>query len=224
VRSSRMKIRILQCHITLRQSRGLSTFDRSYTPACFCLEGAFALRVQNAAEALYTIEYSDVKTHSETFGWRSWKLDSARRHSLTRLITTYLARPKTTPSALHGLMYADRRPRGTRQWRPQMLTRILSGILILMASSAASGQMPLGCDTKVVERTGVSGCYLSQRATGDAARRTSILASVHLSNLLDANAHSGPRSTTRLHDSRCSGNRRLVSESKLAVLNLAPPP
>jgi len=65
-----------------------------------------------------------------------------------------------TPSALHGLMYTDRRPRGTRQWRPQMLTRMLSGILILMASSAALGQVPLGCDTKVAERTGVSGCYL----------------------------------------------------------------
>jgi len=28
---------------------------------------------------------------------------------------------QTTPSALHGLMYTDRRSRGTRQWRPQML-------------------------------------------------------------------------------------------------------
>jgi len=41
-----------------------------------------------------------------------------------------------------------------------MLTRILSGILILMASSAALGQVPGGCDTKVADRTGVSGCYL----------------------------------------------------------------
>ena len=77
-----------------------------------------------------------------------------------RGIGDQLLDPDDPEGALHGLMYTDRRSRGTRLWKPQMPTRILSGILILMASSAALGQVPGGCDTKVAERTGVSGCYL----------------------------------------------------------------
>ena len=76
-----------------------------------------------------------------------------------------------------------------------MLTRILSGILILVTSSAALGQVSFGCDTKVTERTGMSGCYLL--ASEQLGRLPAGPLFWHLytyRNVLDAKAHSGPRS------------------------------
>ena len=77
-----------------------------------------------------------------------------------------------------------------------MPTRILSGLLILMASSAALGQVPGGCDTKVAERTGVSGCYLvASEQLGTLPAGPLFWHLYTYRNLLDAKAHSGPRST-----------------------------
>jgi mannose-6-phosphate isomerase-like protein (cupin superfamily) len=77
-----------------------------------------------------------------------------------------------------------------------MQIRILSAILILMASSAAVGQVRGGCDTKVADRTGVWGCYLV------ASEQLGVLPAEPLfwhlytyPKLADAQAHRGPRST-----------------------------
>src|SRR5260370_31075456 len=100
------------------------------------------------------------------------------------------------PSVLHGLMYTDRRSRETPRWMPQMLIRMLSGILILVASSAASAQVPGGCDTKVADRTGVAGCYLvASEQLGTLPDGPVFWHLYTYGSLPEAKAHTGPRST-----------------------------
>ena len=77
-----------------------------------------------------------------------------------------------------------------------MVARILSGILILLVSSAAVGQVQGGCDTKVAERTGVAGCYLvASEQLGTLPAGPLFWHLYTYPNLADAQAHRVPRST-----------------------------
>jgi len=77
-----------------------------------------------------------------------------------------------------------------------MITEVLSGIAILIASSAALGEVPGGCETKVADRTGSSGCYLvASEQLGTLPDEPVFWHLYTYGTLLNAKAQSGPHST-----------------------------
>jgi hypothetical protein len=77
-----------------------------------------------------------------------------------------------------------------------MVARILSGILILLVSSASVGQVQGGCNANVAARTGVNGCYLvASEPLGTLPAGPLFWHLYTYRNLADAQAHRVPRST-----------------------------
>jgi quercetin dioxygenase-like cupin family protein len=77
-----------------------------------------------------------------------------------------------------------------------MLTRILPGILLLVASNAALCQSPGGCDTKAADGPEVPGCYLAANEQLGTLPADPLFWHLYTyRDVPDAKAHSGPRST-----------------------------